>query len=299
MRFKRWHRPELYQDTPRKRAAFLRKQRNEREALPLFADVIAERQPSVDQEMVRRVRWWDESERRTRQHRADAWPRGRATLFALEPAQRQVIRDLWRTCPYPADPSYFADLLFQIGRGSLDPQRPPWRPRSARAKDDAEPGQLRRRVPPDRPAHDRRRAKDDRRRRADLLRKPRLRHPVPDLARATERAERELLHLVEPSPARQPCRQRRPLRRDRRVGRMLGHGSRPHRAARAGRRYPPRHRAPRSAAPMILARGGCRVQSESGAVSRMRPRGPQRVPAGEPRAKHGRISRWANMSGPA
>ena len=40
MRFRRWHRPEPYGDTSRKRAAFLRKQRIEREALPLFADEI-------------------------------------------------------------------------------------------------------------------------------------------------------------------------------------------------------------------------------------------------------------------
>ncbi len=40
MRFRRWHRPEPYRDTSRKRAAFLRKQRLEREALPLFADQI-------------------------------------------------------------------------------------------------------------------------------------------------------------------------------------------------------------------------------------------------------------------
>ncbi len=41
MRFRHWHRPEPYADTSRKRAAFHRKQRLEREALPLFADQIA------------------------------------------------------------------------------------------------------------------------------------------------------------------------------------------------------------------------------------------------------------------
>ncbi|MGN7712579.1 hypothetical protein [Agrobacterium radiobacter] len=41
MRFRRWHRPEPYGDTSRKRAAFLRKQRLERETLPLFAADIA------------------------------------------------------------------------------------------------------------------------------------------------------------------------------------------------------------------------------------------------------------------
>ena len=54
MRFRRWPRPTAYRETPRKRAAFLRKQCLEREALPLFADAIAARQHSVDEEMARR-----------------------------------------------------------------------------------------------------------------------------------------------------------------------------------------------------------------------------------------------------
>ena len=41
MRFKRWPRPEPYRDTSRKRLAFDRKQRLNREALPLFASEIA------------------------------------------------------------------------------------------------------------------------------------------------------------------------------------------------------------------------------------------------------------------
>lgn len=51
---------------------------------------------------------------------------GGARRFALEPARRRVIRDLWRSCPYPADPSYLADLLHQIAIGKIDPERPPW-----------------------------------------------------------------------------------------------------------------------------------------------------------------------------
>ncbi|MRX36921.1 hypothetical protein [Aminobacter sp. MDW-2] len=38
MRFRPWPKPEPYYDTSRKRAVFKRKQRLEREALPLFAD---------------------------------------------------------------------------------------------------------------------------------------------------------------------------------------------------------------------------------------------------------------------
>lgn len=57
MRFRRWHRPEPYGDTSRKRAAFLRKQRLERDALPLFAEEIAAGQHGVDEEMARRAVW--------------------------------------------------------------------------------------------------------------------------------------------------------------------------------------------------------------------------------------------------
>ena len=50
----------------------------------------------------------------------------RARLFALDPARRQTIRNLWRDSPYPADPSYLADLLHQIAVGRTDRDRPPW-----------------------------------------------------------------------------------------------------------------------------------------------------------------------------
>ena len=57
-----------------KRAAFKRKQRLEREALPLFADTIAEGQHSVDEEMARRHVWWDEREHAQRALRAARSP---------------------------------------------------------------------------------------------------------------------------------------------------------------------------------------------------------------------------------
>ncbi|KAB2756675.1 MULTISPECIES: hypothetical protein [Brucella/Ochrobactrum group] len=127
MRFRRWHRPEPYGDTSRKRAAFLRKQRLEREALPLFANEIAAGQHGVDEEMARRAVWWDEAERERRRMRAASWRKARARLFALPDALRSTVREIWRDCPYPADPGYFADLLHQIDVGRVDPHRPPWK----------------------------------------------------------------------------------------------------------------------------------------------------------------------------
>ena len=127
MRFRRWHRPEPYRDTSRKRAAFHRKQRLEREALPLFADVIADGQHDVDTEMAHRAVWWAEAERERRRQRAASWRKARARLFALPNDLRRTVREIWRDCPYPADPGYFADLLHQINVGRVDPQRPPWK----------------------------------------------------------------------------------------------------------------------------------------------------------------------------
>lgn len=126
MRFRRWPRPTAYRETPRKRAAFLRKQHLEREALPLFADAIAARQHGVDEEMARRHVWWDEREHDQRDARARRWREARARLFALPDLLRAKVRGLWRTCPYPADPASFADFLHQIAVGRLDPDRPPW-----------------------------------------------------------------------------------------------------------------------------------------------------------------------------
>ncbi|MEO9337079.1 hypothetical protein ABFT80_06545 [Mesorhizobium sp. SB112] len=126
MRFRRWPRPTAYRETSRKRAAFLRKQRLDREALPLFAAQIGARQHGVDEEMARRAEWWDDFERDRRDQRAARWREARARLFALDDALRHTARALWRTCPYPADPASFADMLHQIAVGRLDPHRPPW-----------------------------------------------------------------------------------------------------------------------------------------------------------------------------
>lgn len=127
MRFAKWPRPAAYVETSRKRAAFVTRQRREREALPLFADMIAAGQHSVEEEMARRARWWPEQQRRLRDERAAVWRRARTDLFAFAEPRRRAIRRAWHDCPYPADPYGFADFLHQIRVGRLDPDRPPWR----------------------------------------------------------------------------------------------------------------------------------------------------------------------------
>jgi hypothetical protein len=126
MRFRRWPRPTSYEDTPRKRAAYLCKQHRECESLPLFAAMVQSNQHDVETEMARRAERWDHDERKSRAARAARWRDVRARLFALPPARRWIIRMLWRDCPYPADPSYLGDLLHQIAIGRIDPGRPPW-----------------------------------------------------------------------------------------------------------------------------------------------------------------------------
>lgn len=76
--------------------------------------------------MARRAVWLDEAERERRDQRAVWWRKGRARLFALPDTLRARVREIWRTCPYSADPASFADFLHQIAVGKLDPWRPPW-----------------------------------------------------------------------------------------------------------------------------------------------------------------------------
>jgi hypothetical protein len=126
MRFRRWLRLTAYEDTPRKRTALARTQRRQRESLPLFRDLIAERQPSIDAEMARRAEWWPRMQQESRDRRARDWRRARRRLAEYGDNLRRLIVRLWCDCPYPADPCYLLDLLHDIDAGRVDPHQPPW-----------------------------------------------------------------------------------------------------------------------------------------------------------------------------
>lgn len=126
MRFHRWPRVSAYQDTPRKRAALARSQREQREKLPLLRDLIAERQPSADAEMARRAAWWPQAQQEGRDRRAQNWRRAHRRLAGYGDNLRRVLIALWRDCPYPADPAYLLDLLHGVDTGRIDPERPSW-----------------------------------------------------------------------------------------------------------------------------------------------------------------------------
>jgi hypothetical protein len=131
MRFQRHGRYE-FKDTHRKRVAFTTKLRREREALPLFAEEIAEeqaRRPDVDEVMQQRAIGFAESEQKWRDHRASKWREARAKLSSYDEASRPVIRKFWSDAPYPADPTYLLGMLHDIEKGRILLDRPPpWRP---------------------------------------------------------------------------------------------------------------------------------------------------------------------------
>ncbi|MDG3575997.1 hypothetical protein P7F60_06350 [Rhizobium sp. YJ-22] len=126
MRFVKATRHGPFEDTSRKRAALARKQRMERERLPLFAEVIAEQQPDADTVMAKRAVQWDQWQQEHRDQRAQLWRRARQRLFGYGNNIRLTLRRLWNTCPYPGTPVYLLDLLHSYDVGRLDPENPPW-----------------------------------------------------------------------------------------------------------------------------------------------------------------------------
>ncbi len=100
MRFKGYGRYP-FNDTRRKRAAVLRKQRNER----LFADQIANEQQSVEDVMAARAVAWDNHEARSRAYPLNEW---------------RVLAAYWQRCGWPAAPSYLLSMLHMYDTNRLD-----------------------------------------------------------------------------------------------------------------------------------------------------------------------------------
>ncbi|WP_298938336.1 hypothetical protein [uncultured Ruegeria sp.] len=119
MRFKHWPRHE-FNDTSRKRSALRRKQRLEREALPLFAEQICEEQPSEDQVMQDRAQQWVSQEVKSRSERAANWRNARRTLDGMPLRTRYILRRAWNCAPYPADPGYLLGFLHSYNTGRID-----------------------------------------------------------------------------------------------------------------------------------------------------------------------------------
>lgn len=120
MRFKKRERYGAFEDTSRKRAAAGRAQQKQRDALPLFAEQIAEAQPSIDQVMAARAAQWETAEAQQRASRAAAWREARRRLARFDDATRAVVLAYWNGHRWlPGDPSYLLDTMHRFEWGRL------------------------------------------------------------------------------------------------------------------------------------------------------------------------------------
>jgi len=98
--------------TARKELAALRKMTRERESAPLFAEQIAELQPSIEEVRAARAAAWGQTGRRMRDARARDWRKVRSRLALIPLADRAQIRRYWNQHPsFPGDPFYLSYVL--------------------------------------------------------------------------------------------------------------------------------------------------------------------------------------------
>lgn len=117
MRFKKYER-HPFTDTSRKRAALARKQRLERETLPLLAEIIRSQQAPADQIMADRAAHWIAREQASRDRRAALWRRARRILQEMPDARRRAVLAFWNPHKwFPGDPVYLLDVLHMLERG--------------------------------------------------------------------------------------------------------------------------------------------------------------------------------------
>ena len=111
MRFRRWPKPTAFEITSRKRAAFLRKQRLQREALPALADHVAAVAENVVRAPMSPVHLW----RAIEDLASKNWTEEAiATAFAVPLRQVRKLRFL-----APSHPA----MLEHIGRGDMPEER--------------------------------------------------------------------------------------------------------------------------------------------------------------------------------
>jgi hypothetical protein len=124
MRFQR-HVRHVYEPTDRKGAAILRRQRKERDALPLFAAEIASGQLTVAEEHRLRTLAWEKSQREWRARLAREWRQARAELVTFPPAEREQLLRHWNRHRWlPGTPGYLLNMLHRHRTGRLDMSLP-------------------------------------------------------------------------------------------------------------------------------------------------------------------------------
>lgn len=107
----KFHRQERYEPitlTDRKRAAFARKQANERARYPLFSDHVADEQHTLADELARRQLSATSSEQSLRDFHARTWRKSRALFQQQPPDIKETIRRAWATWVGPRTSTYYA-----------------------------------------------------------------------------------------------------------------------------------------------------------------------------------------------
>lgn len=97
--------------TERKAAAFARRQRRERDALPLFADQVAAKQTDWETEQMRRQELARQCEKGMRDLEAKHWRQARADYFAMNAKQRAACISEWNAWKGPRKATSFAYVV--------------------------------------------------------------------------------------------------------------------------------------------------------------------------------------------
>ena len=105
--------------TERRLAAARRALQREQDECPLFANDIADEQPTPEERLraidARQVAHWQ----RIRDFNAQTWRAARRILFSLPAGEREQLLAAWQSAPCPASASYFADFLYhRTGRSA-------------------------------------------------------------------------------------------------------------------------------------------------------------------------------------
>ncbi len=121
MLYKRYPPLPAYEDTRRKRLGVLRSQQRQRDALPLFADMIAATQPCVDAVMTERAEQAAKFAQQLRDNQAASWRKVRTIFYTLAPADRAKIKRLFELGKFvPRDPGMYFYYLREAKAGRLD-----------------------------------------------------------------------------------------------------------------------------------------------------------------------------------
>jgi hypothetical protein len=95
MLFQRYPHYDDYDFTARKQAAYRRKLLKEQGKYPLFADLVASEQLSVEEEGARRLLLARQSLEQWRSFEARIWREARAAYFALSDERKAIVREQW------------------------------------------------------------------------------------------------------------------------------------------------------------------------------------------------------------